>query len=472
MRDYGRVAPTFWTRGSGKKLRGNPRAQLVALYLFTCPSSTMIGIYHLAIPTMAHETGLTVEEAERALAEVCAIGIALHDPEEELVYLPEGARYQIGERLKPGDRRVKGIASALAQFSRHPFALDFVRRYQADFCLQADTDGRGEDAPPGPSEPSPVSVNDPQKGVRTPFQDPAQPLGSQARQGKDQASTEIPPVAPARPRDDGEGQGMAEVRPQAPPSPLGAAIADAQVLLAAVARHPMLVTLHGDRRWAQNASSGFMTAAVRAGDVDAAVEAFVTGEAAKAPEHPEALAAWVRDGAGGSGGIGRYLKKAKQHGDDARARAEREASRRRERPSSPRSPDAQAVLETFGPVWAAKKRRAFVPATTDERHAAEVAARAQAAAPAGTPWLDVVKHWAERHLASQDRLVVESDNALRTLGMQLTAYGLPKPPREKPPTLPPAEPLAGAPMPPGMLDAIGAQGPREGAMMRRPGGPS
>ena len=115
MRDYGRVAPTFWMRGSGKKLRGNPRAQLVALYLFTSPASTMIGIYHLAIPTMAHETGLPLDDAKRALAEICAQGIAKYDPDAELVYLPEGAKYQIGEHLKPGDKRVRGIEAALAQ---------------------------------------------------------------------------------------------------------------------------------------------------------------------------------------------------------------------------------------------------------------------------------------------------------------------------------------------------------------------
>lgn len=224
----------------------------------------------------------------------------------------------------------------------------------------------------------------------------------------------------------------------------------------------MLATLHGDRRWAQNASSGFMTGAVRAADVDAAVEAFVTGEAAKAPEHPEALARWVRDN------IGRYLKKSKQHGDEARVRAEREASRRRERPPEPRSPDAQAVLETFGAVWAARKRRAFVPATTDERHAEDIGRRARAAARDSESWLDVVRHWAVQHLGSQDRLVVDSDHALRTMGMQLTAYGLPKkaPPRDRP-SEPSAIPFEPAP-PPADLGAGLATTSHDGAVIRRP----
>lgn len=195
MRDYGRVAPTFWTRGSGKKLRGKPQAQVVALYLFTCPASSMIGIYHLALPTMAHEMGMPLDVAERALAEVCAVGIAQYDPEEELVYLPEGARYQIGEQLKPGDKRVAGVKAALAQFARHPFAVDFARRYAADFYLPTPED----DAPPStPSKPYAPPQEGASKGLGSGSEPEAMPLGSQIRQGKaqEQARTGTDPPNP------------------------------------------------------------------------------------------------------------------------------------------------------------------------------------------------------------------------------------------------------------------------------------
>ena len=59
MRDYGTVAPTFWTRGTGKALRGNADAQLMALYLCTCPNATVTGLFYLPLVTIMHETGLT-----------------------------------------------------------------------------------------------------------------------------------------------------------------------------------------------------------------------------------------------------------------------------------------------------------------------------------------------------------------------------------------------------------------------------
>lgn len=324
MRDYGRVAPTFWTRGSGKKLRGNPRAQIVALYLFTSPASTMIGIYHLAIPTMAHETGLTPDEAERALADVVALDVARYDPEEELVYLPEGARYQIGESLKPGDKRVAGIRSALAQFSRHPFALDFARRYAADFCL-------GSPPEDPPSKVLPTEPEAPSKPLPRGGDEASMPLGSQARQEAEQAITEnSPPPAGARAHETKvETVGFSPV--ETPPSPpREAPIVTAEDLLAAVARHSMLVTLHGDRKWAQNVVGALQMSACRAEDAAHAVDAFVTREASRSPDHAEALDRFVRDRIGG------YLTKAKQYGDEARNRARRETERAASRPSGPR----------------------------------------------------------------------------------------------------------------------------------------
>jgi hypothetical protein len=50
MRDYAKVAPTFWNGETGKKIRELGRdAQVVALYLITCPSSNWIGLYYLPL---------------------------------------------------------------------------------------------------------------------------------------------------------------------------------------------------------------------------------------------------------------------------------------------------------------------------------------------------------------------------------------------------------------------------------------
>ena len=65
MRDYAKIRPVFWTRGTGKKLRGDPEAQVVALYLMSAPLSHMTGLaprriaYIRKFPTHAvSESGL------------------------------------------------------------------------------------------------------------------------------------------------------------------------------------------------------------------------------------------------------------------------------------------------------------------------------------------------------------------------------------------------------------------------------
>lgn len=136
MRTYGTVAPTFWTRGSGKKLRGKPNAQVLALYFMTGSTNNMIGLYYAPRTTILHDTGLADAELDAALAIVAEVGIAYYDSENELVYLPEGARYQVGEVLKVGDTKRKPILATLKLHGNHPFALQWIARYYDAYSLE------------------------------------------------------------------------------------------------------------------------------------------------------------------------------------------------------------------------------------------------------------------------------------------------------------------------------------------------
>lgn len=135
MRDYARVAPAFWTKGSGKALRGNPDAQLVALYLVTCPWSNMIGLYYLPLATAAHETGLKLETLRKALRSIETARFAYYDEISEFAWVPNGATYQIGEFLASGDKRQKGVLRELYQFRSHRFAAMFFDRYAEPYGL-------------------------------------------------------------------------------------------------------------------------------------------------------------------------------------------------------------------------------------------------------------------------------------------------------------------------------------------------
>lgn len=136
MRDYSKTAPTFWTGETGRKIRAAGRdAQVVSFYLFTCPNSNWIGLYYLPLPTLCHEIGISKEGALKALQRLAEVDYAYYDRENEIVWVPGSARFQIGESLKPGDKRIIGIVKDLQSYGKTQFAYDFYNRYSSLYHL-------------------------------------------------------------------------------------------------------------------------------------------------------------------------------------------------------------------------------------------------------------------------------------------------------------------------------------------------
>jgi hypothetical protein len=133
MRAYAQIVPTFWTRGSGKKLRGKPIAQTLALYLLTAPASNMIGLYYLPLTTLCAETGLTTEQIKQALPDVEEI--AKYDTEAELVWVPECAAHQIGETMGTKDKKRSAVIRELDMAGKHRFVTEFMARYAVAYGL-------------------------------------------------------------------------------------------------------------------------------------------------------------------------------------------------------------------------------------------------------------------------------------------------------------------------------------------------
>jgi hypothetical protein len=135
MRDFAKVSPLFWTRGSGKRLRGKPDAQIVALYLLTAPGANMIGVFYVPIVTIGHETGLGEARTLAALAVLEEVGFAHYDASGELAWVPNMAEIGIGERLKVADNRRAGVLAELERLRGHRFAAEFWRRYGDGYQL-------------------------------------------------------------------------------------------------------------------------------------------------------------------------------------------------------------------------------------------------------------------------------------------------------------------------------------------------
>jgi hypothetical protein len=117
MRDYGQISPQFWIGETGKLLRGDPGAQVLAIYLMTSPHSTMTGVFHCPVLYMAHETGLGMEGASKALKRLLEVGFCEYDGASECIFVVRMAAYQIAESLKPGDNRVLGLKKEVAKMT-------------------------------------------------------------------------------------------------------------------------------------------------------------------------------------------------------------------------------------------------------------------------------------------------------------------------------------------------------------------
>ncbi len=136
MRDYAKVSPRFWLGSTGRQLRKDGAdAQVVALYLLTAPTSNMIGLYCLSIATLANDTGMPMRRANHALHRLGGIGFADYDIQAEVVWVHEMARFQIAERLKPGDKQCKGVQREYAQLPENQFLAPFFEKYSEPFNL-------------------------------------------------------------------------------------------------------------------------------------------------------------------------------------------------------------------------------------------------------------------------------------------------------------------------------------------------
>lgn len=135
MRVYSTIKSAFWTMGSGKRLRGNKGAQVLALYLMTCSQGTMCGIFSVALPTIAHETGLTLDELPGLFRDIR--DMVTYDEKEELCWVPNSARIQLG-KVTVKDKRRPGLIRELAQFGSHRFVVAFVDLYGDEYGIDPD----------------------------------------------------------------------------------------------------------------------------------------------------------------------------------------------------------------------------------------------------------------------------------------------------------------------------------------------
>ena len=144
MRDYGKVSPQFWVGRTGKSLRGDLEAQVVALYLMTSPHANMIGVYYCPVEYIAKETGLPIEGASKALQSLIDSDFCTYEEGSEAVFVHRMAVFQVGETLQPKDLRVKGVLREWSNIANPQLRQAFADRYAAAYHLPT---GQKSEAP-------------------------------------------------------------------------------------------------------------------------------------------------------------------------------------------------------------------------------------------------------------------------------------------------------------------------------------
>lgn len=139
MRDYGVISPKFWIGETGKKLRGQPEAQIVALYLMTCPHANMIGVFHCPLLYIAHETGLPFEGASKGLRSLIEAGFCTYDDDAEVVFVHRMVTFQVGESLKDTDNRVKAVIKEWQNIQSSQLRQAFAELHAGAFHLPVET---------------------------------------------------------------------------------------------------------------------------------------------------------------------------------------------------------------------------------------------------------------------------------------------------------------------------------------------
>ena len=171
MSYYGTLWPEFWTGSTGRRIRreGGKAAQVLAAYLVSNRHANMLGLYHLAVDDIAHETGLKPKEIAAALT-VLAVDFARYDEASEFVWVVTMVRYRLNlkpdQELAANDKKVIAINKLYHAIDVNPFLGPFFDLYEHTLRITKRRAPQGEAGEATTGSPSKGHT----KGHRSPLQ--------------------------------------------------------------------------------------------------------------------------------------------------------------------------------------------------------------------------------------------------------------------------------------------------------------
>jgi hypothetical protein len=140
MRPYAIVTPAlFWAEHVGRQLRTLGRDhQVLALYLWTAPTSNQYGLYYLPMDQLCAEAGFTANGANKVLESLAALEFAFYHRSEQWVWvktLAQSSLMPTGKLLPKTDNRIKGLHSWYGTVPDNPYLAPFFDHYDRAFYL-------------------------------------------------------------------------------------------------------------------------------------------------------------------------------------------------------------------------------------------------------------------------------------------------------------------------------------------------
>lgn len=197
MRKYSSITPKFWIGKTGRKLRGDISAKLVAAYLLSCPNNEMTGVFYCPLCQISAETGLPLEAPSvplpspfqgplkgirEALETLQREDFAIYDYESEYVFVKKMALFQIAQELKPTDKRITGLKTAIESMPEN-FKYLFIKEYNECFNLGF------KDIPAPDFKEFSSQTQDENKTSASPIEAPSKALRSQEQEQEQEQET-------------------------------------------------------------------------------------------------------------------------------------------------------------------------------------------------------------------------------------------------------------------------------------------
>lgn len=197
MRKYSSITPKFWIGKTGRKLRCDISAKLVAAYLLSCPNNDMTGVFYCPLCQISAETGLPLEapsvplpnpfqgplkSVREALETLQREDFAIYDYENEYVFVKKMALFQIAPELKPTDKRVTGIKTTIESMPEN-FKYLFIKEYNECFNLGF------KDIPSPEIQEFGVQTQEEDELLSSPIEAPSKALRSQEQEQEQEQET-------------------------------------------------------------------------------------------------------------------------------------------------------------------------------------------------------------------------------------------------------------------------------------------